>query len=309
MFATPQNKTKLFEDTGDWRTLLLAMFCHLAFISLLFDWFELPLWLSILCLVPLITLYSSLSHEIIHGHPFRFQWLNDLLVLVPYGLIVPYYRFKDTHLAHHNDVNICDPYEDPESWYQATEIWEQRSSFSQAVFNFNNTLVGRMLLGPLIGMTGLVKCDFKRVLNGDFNIAGKWVLHIGTTIILLLVVRYYGGIPLWGFWLAAYAGMSLLMVRTFLEHQAHEKVRGRSVIIENSRIFGFLFLNNSFHAVHHVYPSYSWYRLPKLFRENRTRFLAMNDDYSFSNYFEIFRQFSFKAKEPVPLPEKMALKK
>jgi fatty acid desaturase len=93
------------------------------------------------------------------------------------------------------------------------------------------------------------------------------------------------------------------MVRTFLEHQAHEKVRGRSVIIERGGFFAFLFLNNSYHAVHHAYPGYAWYRLPELFFTNRERFLKINKGYAYSSYREIFRRYLFKRKEPVPLPE------
>lgn len=93
------------------------------------------------------------------------------------------------------------------------------------------------------------------------------------------------------------------MVRTFLEHQAHEKVRGRSVIIEKGGLFAFLFLNNSYHAVHHAYPGYAWYRLPRLFFENRERFLKINKGYAYPTYSAIFKAYFFKRKEPVRFPD------
>ena len=129
----------LLSDRGDWRTLLLIALVHGLCLLLLFAPIGLPVWLAAIALIPLMTLQSSLQHEVIHGHPFRNQSINDLLVQVPYSLIVPYYRFRDTHLSHHLDANLCDPFDDPESWYQSRKIWDQRNRFSKAIFNFNNT--------------------------------------------------------------------------------------------------------------------------------------------------------------------------
>jgi len=299
-----------FRDHGDWRTLALVLLVHGLIAGLVFvSWdgfigdLQAQSVFMVLMLAPLVTLYSSLTHEITHGHPFRSSWVNDLLMVIPYGLLVPHYRFKDTHLAHHKDVNLCDPYDDPESWYQLGADWHQRGPISQAVFNFNNTLLGRMLIGPLIGMTGFIKCDWYNVKRGERHIAGKWLLHLALCAVLLSAVAVYSPLPVWCLPAAAYLGMSILMIRTYLEHQAHEKVRGRSVIIEKGGIFAFLFLNNSLHAVHHAYPAIAWYRLPGLFAANRNRFLKMNDGYAFGSYRSVFRQFFFRRKEPVPIED------
>ena len=75
------------------------------------------------------------------------------------------------------------------------------------------------------------------------------------------------------------------------------------MIIENGGVFAFLFLNNSYHAVHHAYPGYAWYRLPRLFFENRDRFLKINKGYAYPTYRAIFREYFFKRKEPVPYPD------
>ncbi len=61
-----------------------------------------------------ITQFSSLQHEVLHGHPFRSTMLNEALVWPALTLTVPYGRFRDTHLAHHFDPNLTDPYDDPE---------------------------------------------------------------------------------------------------------------------------------------------------------------------------------------------------
>ena len=96
--------------------------------------------------------------------------------------------------------------------------------------------------------------------------------------------------------------MGLLMVRSFIEHQAVEKANQRSVIIETRGPLSLLFLNNNFHSVHHAYPSLAWYRIPAFFRENRARFLRMNGGYRYESYWEVFRRFGLRPKEPVEWP-------
>lgn len=292
----------MFRDSQDWRTLALVVAVYAAWAALLFLPAGLPAWLTFLLIIPVMTLHSSLQHECLHGHPFRSQAVNDVMMFPSLGLLVPYLRFKDTHLKHHLNANLCDPYDDPESWYQDRAIWEKRSGLARAVFNFNNTLLGRLLLGPAIGMTGFAIYEMRAAAEGEKRVAIAWGLHGAAMAVLLSLVALYGNLPVWAYCIAAYFGMSLLMVRTYLEHQAHERIRGRSVIIESRGPFSFLFLNNNLHAVHHAYPAVAWYRLPALFAKNRERFFAMNDGYRFAHYGEIFRRYLFRQKEPVPYP-------
>ncbi|MDP5346506.1 MAG: fatty acid desaturase, partial [Paracoccaceae bacterium] len=50
-----------------------------------------------------VVLYSSLQHEVLHGHPTPWQWFNEALVFPALMVFVPYIRFRETHLAHHRD--------------------------------------------------------------------------------------------------------------------------------------------------------------------------------------------------------------
>ena len=72
-------------------------------------------------------------------------------------------------------------------------------------------------------------------------------------------------------WLGCWLALSILRIRTFLEHQAHERAGARSVIIEDRGPLSILFLNNNFHAVHHANPRLPWYRLPAEFARRRER--------------------------------------
>jgi len=293
----------IFRDGGDWLTLVLMTGVYGFWVWLMFIQNGLSGWgLAVLC-APLLTMHSSLQHEFMHGHPFRHQGVNDVLAMFSIGILVPYFRFKDTHLFHHTDARLCDPYDDPESWYQPESDWNRRSRVSQAIFNFNNTLIGRLMLGPAIGVFGFFKCDMMQFGRGAAHIGWKWGLHLVLAAVLLLAISMWGNLSVLQYFVAAYLGMSLLMVRTFIEHQVHEKIRGRSVIIETGGLFSLLFLNNNLHAVHHAYPGLAWYRLPGLFTANRDRFLKLNDGYSFKNYLQVFLKYGLRRKENVPYPE------
>ena len=52
------------------------------------------------------------------------RWSTKLLVGLPIGLVYPFRRFKALHLRHHADERLTDPFDDPESYYQA--LWQHR---------------------------------------------------------------------------------------------------------------------------------------------------------------------------------------
>lgn len=289
-------------DRAEWRTLALIGNCYLLWLIVVFVPLDIPVSLRIAVLVPLVTLHSSLQHECMHGHPFRRQVLNDLLVWPPIGIFVPYPRFKATHLRHHRNENIADPFDDPESWYLDSAVWRRKSAVARRLFLFNNTLAGRILLGPAMGLLGFAGWEMRQVRSGNTRVVANWAMHAAAACALLLLVGLFGRVSLTGYLAAAYAGMGLLMIRTFLEHQAHERAGSRSVIIEDRGIFALLFLNNNFHSVHHAYPALAWYYLPVLFRQNRDRFLKMNGNYRYDSYGAVFRLFGFHRKEPVEYP-------
>ncbi|MEM5474544.1 fatty acid desaturase [Hoeflea sp. AS60] len=289
-------------NDAEWRTLLLAGVCYAVWLLLAFGWADLPDTLRVLMLIPTITLHSSLQHEFLHGHPFRNQNINDLLIAPPIGVLVPYLRFKSCHLTHHINENITDPYDDPESYYLDRDLWASIPGWLKSLLVANNTLVGRMTIGPALSTVGFLRSELVRIKAGDRNLATIWLRHFLAVALLFWLISNYGSLPAWGYFIAAYFGMGLLMVRSFIEHQAVEKANQRSVIIETSGPLSLLFLNNNFHSVHHAYPSLAWYRIPEFFRENRARFLRMNGGYRYESYWEVFRRFGFRPKEPVAWP-------
>lgn len=289
-------------DSAEWRTLALAGVCYAVWLILVFGLPDLPLAVRIALLIPVITLHSSLQHECLHGHPFRNQKLNDLLVAPPIGLLFPYLQFKACHLKHHINELITDPYDDPESYYLEKKDWESLPRPLRWLLTANNTLVGRITLGPALGTIGFMRAEWRRIRAGDLSLAFVWIRHVLAVAAILWLVENYGSLAAPAYAVAAYFGMGLLMVRSFLEHQAVERTNGRSVIIDSRGPLAKLFLYNSLHSVHHAYPSIAWYRLPGFFDKNRDRFMRMNGGYYFRSYTEIFRRYAWKPKEPVAWP-------
>jgi fatty acid desaturase len=282
----------------EWPTFVLVAVCYLGLFAALW---VLPTLLAIIILGPLVALHASLTHEIVHGHPFLNQTLNAALVFPAVTLVVPFARFRDTHLVHHNDERLTDPFDDPETNYIDPAVWGVMGQPLRAILRFNNLLVGRLLIGPVLGQIMWMLGDVRACLRGDRGVLMGWVAHI-PAVVLMLVVIWAAPLPFWAYGLGVYFGLSFLRIRTFLEHRAHELARARTVIVEDRGPLALLFLNNNLHVVHHMHPRVPWYDLPALYASNRDHYLRRNDGYRFASYAEVFRRYFWRAKDPVAHP-------
>jgi len=286
----------------EWPTLLLLVGCTLAWAGLT-AWAEiLSVWLAVPLLALVLTLHASLTHEVLHGHPTPDQRLNAALVFPALGLVVPYERFRDLHLAHHRDAALTDPYDDPESHFLDPAVFRRLPRWAQRLLEVNNTLAGRMLLGPAIGTGRFLADEIRALALGDRAAVRAWLLHLAGLVPVILWLETAGTLGWAAYAVSVYLSQSVLKVRTFLEHRAHEAARGRSVIIEDRGPLAFLFLNNNLHAVHHGAPGLAWYRLPAHYTARRERFLKMNDGYRYRSYADVFARYLLNRKDPVAHP-------
>ncbi|WP_224815545.1 fatty acid desaturase [Hasllibacter sp. MH4015] len=285
----------------EWPTLALIGLCYAVWLAAIFWVAGFSPTLAIVVAALAIALHASLQHEVLHGHPFGDRRLGEPLVFASLNLAIPYIRFRDTHLAHHMDATLTDPYDDPESNYFDPVAWAALSGPVRAVLAVNNTLLGRMLIGPVVAQVMFMGADARLIRAGDRGVSWAWACHLGLSGAILWLVAV-SPMPVWAYLLACYGGLSILKIRTFLEHQAHERARGRTVIIEDRGPLAFLFLNNNLHVVHHMHPKLPWYRLPKIYFNNREKYLRRNDGYCYRSYAEIFRRHLLRAKDPVPHP-------
>lgn len=283
----------------EWPTWAALAACYLAWGALTLAAPAAPL--AHVALAVVIAFHSSLQHEAIHGHPTRNAALNHALVFPPLGLSFPFIRYRDTHLAHHLDNRLTDPYDDPESWYFDPEVWRVAPRAVRGLYWVNNTVLGRMALGPGISFIRFLMADMRAIAGGDRHVAVAWALHVAGTVPVITWL-WWAGVSATGYALAAYAGLSLINLRSFLEHRAEERAAARSVVVEDAGPLALLYLNNNLHAVHHAHPEMPWYDLPAHYRLHRDRFLAMNGGYVYRGYGAILRAFAIRAKEPPPHP-------
>ncbi|RMF41787.1 MAG: fatty acid desaturase [Alphaproteobacteria bacterium] len=258
-------------------------------------------WLGVLILAPVLTLHSSLQHEIIHGHPTDRQEVNDLLGFPALGLFVPYLRYRATHLAHHRDPILTDPHDDPESNFLDPAEWARLPGWYRRLLLANNTVLGRLVLGPALGLTRFYAQDLRAALRGDRQIVLAYLHHLaGCAPVLAWLVWWQA--PLIPYLVACYLALSILRIRTFLEHRADPTPRARSVIVEDHGPLAWLFLFNNYHAVHHAHPQLPWYRLRRAFEAQRALVLRRNGGYRYASYGEVIGRYLLRRKDPVPHP-------
>lgn len=287
----------------EWPTVAMLAACYgLWFVSGLLIWPAFP-GLALVLMAVAAALHSSLQHEALHGHPTRSAGINELLVALPLAVFYPYRRFRQMHLSHHNDERLTDPYDDPESWYRSAVTWRGLGRPLRVLLVLNNTLVGRLLIGPPLMVAGFYASEPGRIWRGQRGVRQAWLNHAAGLAVLAVIVWGVMGIdPLLYVATVAWGGMSIIAIRTYCEHQWENDPDGRTVIIERGGLFGLLFLNNNLHLVHHKRPRAPWYELPALYRADAAAWRRRNGGYVFSSYWAIFRAFAFRAKEPVVHP-------
>lgn len=286
----------------EWPTFLVLAGCYVLWGTVVWFHDALPLILFLPVAAYGVALQSSLRHEALHGHPTRSLAVNEALVFPALCLLIPYRRFRDTHLKHHHDARLTDPYDDPESWYLAERDFASLPRVLQVMLKLNGTLAGRLLLGPPLSVAGLLRHDLRAIRAGDTAIARAWALHAAGCVPVLAWILA-SGMSVWVYLLAAsWPGLSLLMLRTYAEHQADPVVSRRTAIIEASPLLSFLFLNNNLHYVHHARPRVPWYELPAAYRADKERYLAENGGYGFDGYLDLARRHLLRPKEPVVHP-------
>ncbi|HEY0121390.1 MAG TPA: fatty acid desaturase [Rhizobium sp.] len=286
----------------EWLTLALLALCYGGWFTAGFWLYPLLPALALAVMGIAVALHSSLQHEALHGHPTRSTALNEALVFLPIGLFYPYRSYKRTHLQHHLDERLTDPHDDPESYYVALFDWLRLPGLLQLLLRANNTMLGRVLLGPLFGVMGFTRAEWKRIAQGDAGTRDAWLRHIAGLVPIALIVQLLFGVPFWLYAITGgYLGLALIAIRSYCEHQWSESPEGRTIIVERS-ILAPLFLYNNLHFVHHKRPRIPWYQLPETYWRERADWIRLNGGYVYSSYLAILRAHALRAKEPVAHP-------
>lgn len=301
---------KEYSREVEWPTAVLIAAAYAVLALLVWFHASLPWWVILPIGAYAAALHSSLQHEVLHGHPTGRRAVNEALVFVTPTLWIPFHRYRQTHLQHHNDANLTDPRLDPESYYLLPEHWAEVTGIRRALYQANQTLGGRMLLGPGISIVRFWSSEFRDMARGDRETLKAWGWFALSAALTFWLVTGVAGMPFWQYYLLiAYPGISLALVRSYCEHQAAEDAAHRTIIVEASPFWSLLFLNNNLHVAHHTKPALAWYKIPAYYRAEREKLIAQNNGYLMKGYGEIFARFFLSAKEPIPYPNMDWLKK
>jgi fatty acid desaturase len=284
-------------------TLALAAVIYGGWLGLTFFWRTVPIWLAVPAGAWLCAWQMSLQHEVIHGHPTRFQRLNDLIGAPPLCLWLPYVLYRESHRRHHRDAHLTDPLEDPESTYTTAEAWRRAGRARRGVHLACNTLVGRLLLGPPRSVVGFWLGQVRLIVGGRRDLARVCLAHgVAVAVVLAWVcgvchiglLTYVAGV--------VYPATALVMIRSLAEHRAAEGVQERTAVVEHAGLLGLLFLNNNLHVLHHAEPGLPWYALPAQWRARRAALLAARPGPVYRSYLEVAARYALRPHHRGPHP-------
>jgi fatty acid desaturase len=276
----------------DGPTWLVALVLYAAWFALVWYHALLPWWVILLAGAYITAWHFSLQHEAIHAFRGVPRWLRFAIVFPPIGMWFPFPLYRKSHRTHHRDPDLTVPGVDTESYYVRQADWARMGKVRRALLIFNQTLLGRLLIGPLLRLETLVVRESQRAWRGDFSHLPHWAIHIVAVGVLFWFISGVAGFPWWQYvLLVAYPGMSLGLLRAFTEHRAAEDHLERTASVESNVVFGMLFLYNNLHVVHHAEPAMPWYDIPKQYRDNKAKWLERNGHFVYPGYAVLVRRF------------------
>ena len=303
-----QRSSTHLHETGrhgaiEWPTLALAAALYAGFGLLTFNYDRLPWWLVAPLGAYLVAWHGSLQHEVIHGHPTRWPWLNRALVWPVLWLWCPYEVYRESHERHHETPILTDPERDPESFYVTPAAWEGMGAIRRRVLVAHNSLLGRLVLGPPLLIARLLAAELPRLARREPRRVRAWGEHAASIALVLVWTWGVCGIPVLAYLLLfVYPALSLTLLRSFAEHSASPAQDERTACVESGPALSLLFLNNNLHLMHHGEPWLPWYRLPARWRERRAQMLAASGRLPYAGYGEVLARHLLSAREPVSWP-------
>ncbi|GAB7129732.1 fatty acid desaturase [Silvimonas sp. JCM 19000] len=277
----------------EWPTWLLLLSVYSAWAAAVWASEHITAWLAVPLLALALAWYSSLQHELLHGHPTRNAAFNRFLGLLPLAVWYPFDEYKRSHLAHHEEAHLTYPGIDPESNYLAPAAFRRLPRGLQPLRRATRTAFGRMLLGPAFAIVATWRDGWR-----DRAQRKVWCQHL---LLLALIALALGlaQASLWRYLLASYLALGISMLRSFYEHRPAAVPAHRVVLNEAGWFWRLLFLNNNYHLVHHEQPRLPWYRIAAAYRADRSALLQRNGHFLVPGYGYLLRHYGFK---PIDAP-------
>jgi len=290
-----------FTGRSEWPTWLLLIGVYGGWFAVLLASPWLGLWPTTLVMIPLLVLWMSVQHELLHGHPTRFLWLNKTLGYAPFAVWYPYTLYRDSHLDHHRDEDLTLQGIDPESRYLSQRHWQQASAPVRALRWLGKTLPGRILFGAPQSLLGMAQEEFTRLRQGERKAWLMWLTHGAFTVLMFWFIARYSIVPVWHYvFLISVPTLSVGAVRSFYEHRPSERPEQRTVLNEASWPWTWLFLHLNLHLVHHDLPSLPWFYMQRVYHARREQWVARSGGFLVNGYGELFRRNSLT---PIDSPQ------
>ncbi|QXZ15841.1 fatty acid desaturase [Pseudomonas sp. AO-1] len=290
-----------FTARTEWPTWLLLIGVYGGWFAIILNSAWLGRGLSSLLLIPLLVLWLSVQHELLHGHPTRSVLCNKILGYAPFAVWYPYTLYRDSHLLHHRDEDLTVPGVDPESRYLTAVRWQGSSLFERGLHWLNKTVLGRFAIGAPLALLALAAEELQRLKNRERQAWLMWLTHGAFTVLMLCFVARFSVLPVWHYLLLiSVPALSIAMIRSYYEHRPHAQPEQRTVLNEAGWPWRWLFLNLNFHLVHHDLPGLAWYDLPQAYRMRREQWVARSGGFLVQGYGQLWWRHGFK---PIDSPE------
>ena len=295
MSQAPGSPKSLLNTSGEWRTIAVIVAVYGLTILTVMRHEVLTPWLTIPFLSVLGAWHLSMQHETIHGHPFRRQWINDVIGSIPVTLWIPYLCFKRDHIEHHHS-DLTHPGLDNESYYVSPEAWASAGPIRRAAYWANRTILFRMFVWTIVSTVTYLWSQIRLMLRGNKQTWFAMAAHVVGLVAVVYFVRSVAGMPLWQFALGTtYGGRILNAIRPFPEHKYQAGVETRTAMVMAGQFMSLLMLNNNLHVAHHEQPGVAWYEVPNLSARVNAVERAREAGLLYEGgYAEVFRKFSFK---------------
>ena len=291
-----QALSRTFTGRTQWPTWLLLLAVPTAWFALLLGSPVLGAGWTIVLLIPVVVLWMSVQHELLHGHPTGSSNLNKVLGYAPFALWYPYTLYRDSHLQHHRDHDLTLPGIDPESRYLSQAHWQGSSSLLRGLLWLNKTVPGRLLLGPPLALFGMAREELHRLRSGERKAWCMWLTHGFSTMLMFAFIAYCSELAVWQYvFLVTVPVLSVGMVRSFYEHRPAARPEQRTVLNEAGWPLTWLFLNLNLHLVHHDLPSLPWFYLPRVYRARRAQWQQRSGGFLVQGYGELIRRHAVQA--------------
>ena len=293
MVQSDSSTSRVLKEAGEWRTLAVVIAVYGLTVLTVLRYDVLTPWFAVPMLAVLGAWHLSMQHEVLHGHPFKNQFINDAIGGIPVTLWIPYLAFKKDHHEHHLS-DLTNPALDNESYYVSQEQWDKAGRIRRAAWTANRTILFRMFVWTIVSTITYVLSVLKRAVRGEKGDRLAVALHVVGLVFVVYLVSL-SSMPLWQFALGTtYGGRILNAIRPFPEHKYQSGVETRTAMIMAGRFMSLLMLNNNLHVAHHDEPGVPWYRYDKLMQRVNAVQRARDAGVLYEGgYAEVFRKFSF----------------